>query len=79
MTSGLEEEGRVYKTKSINIHYTVADGEKRDNNSGITKMQKSFNRANSHFFQEEFGSKKRGGIVTCMSGLLKDPSQIRYL
>ena len=52
MTSGLEENGRAYKTKSININYIIADVDKKDALDIVSAVpkQKSFSRANSNFF-----------------------------
>lgn len=82
MTSGLEQSGRAYKTKSLNINYLVADTDKKDAMEIVSSVrkQKSFTRANSSFFQaEEYTRVKKGNVVTCTSLLLKDPSQIKYL
>lgn len=82
MTSGLEQVGRAYKTKSLNINYMIADTDKKDAVEIVStiRKQKSFTRANSSFFQnEEYTRLKKGNVVTCTSLLVKDPSQIRYL
>jgi hypothetical protein len=82
MTSGLEQVGRAYKTKSLNINYMLADTDKKDAVEIVStiRKQKSFTKANSSFFQnEEYTRLKKGNVVTCASLLVKDPSQIRYL
>jgi hypothetical protein len=82
ITSGLEQVGRAYKTKTININYMVTDTDKKDAMEIVSSVrkQKSFTRANSNFFQaEEYTRVKKGNVVTCTSLLAKDPSQIKYL
>lgn len=60
----------------------IADTDKKDAMEIVSsaRKQKSFSRANSNFFQhEEYSKVKKGNIVNCVSLLIKDPSQIRYL
>lgn len=59
----------------------MADTDKKDAMEIVSsaRKQKSFSRANSNFFQEEYTKIKKGNIVNCVSSLIKDPSQIRYL
>lgn len=60
----------------------IADSDRKDavEVTGTAKKQKSFSRANSNFFHhEEFSKFKKGNIVNCISSLLKDSSQVRYL
>jgi hypothetical protein len=51
MTSGFEELGKAYKTKTLNISYMVADMDKKKFPESGSHYNKSFHRANSNFFQ----------------------------
>jgi hypothetical protein len=82
ITSGLEQSGRAYKTKTVNINYMITDTDKKGAMEIVSSVpkQKSFTRANSSFFQtEEYTRIKKGNVITCTSLLVKDPSQIKYL
>jgi hypothetical protein len=60
----------------------VSDTDKKDAMEIVSSVrsQKSFTRANSSFFQaEHYAKSKKGNIINCISSLIKDPNQIRYI
>jgi hypothetical protein len=56
----------------------VAEGDKKDTNDMVGHKQKTFLRANSSFFSQDFSKIKKGNIIHCTNSQIKDSSQLLY-